>query len=61
MTIRLQNINGYLYPTDCLSNGVLEDEFGLGRIPCDKFYFYSPKIIKKGHRMAIEGDIDDIV
>lgn len=59
-TIRLQNINGYLYPTDAVSADILEEDFSLGRIPCDKFWFHSPKIVKKGHKMAIEGDTEDI-
>jgi hypothetical protein len=59
-TIRLQNINSHLYPTDSISAGIMEKDFGLGRIPADKLWLWSPRIVKKGHSMAITGDIDNI-
>lgn len=60
-TIRLQNIQGYLYPADSVSAGKLEAEFFLDRIPCAKFWLWSPKIVKRGYSMAISGNTDDIV
>ena len=60
MTIRLQTINGFLYPMDAISARHLEEDFNLSRIPCGKFWYHSPKIVKRGYSMAISGDIDDI-
>lgn len=60
-TIRLQQFGRFLWPADAMSEKVLEEEFEIGRIPCGKFYFHSPKIIKRGHRMAILGNVEDIV
>jgi len=59
-TIRLQIINGNLYPTDAVSKETLMEDFGIERIPGARFYYWSPKIIIKGHKMAITGDISDI-
>jgi len=53
--IRLQNINGNLYPTDSKSKEILESEFHLGRIPCIDFDIHAPWIVKRGHKMAITG------
>ena len=53
--IRLQNINGYLYPTDSKSKEILESEFHLGRIPREELDIHSPRIVKRGHKMAITG------
>ena len=55
MIIRLQNINGYLYPTDSKSKEILESEFHLGRIRCIDFDIHSPRRVKRGHKMAITG------
>lgn len=51
--IRLQKINGYYYPTDTKSKTILESEFHLGRIPCEDFDIHSPRIVMRGHKMAI--------
>lgn len=59
-TIRLQNINGNLFPTDAVSKETLIADFGIERIPGARFFYWSPKIVRKGHKMAITGDISDI-
>lgn len=59
-TIRLQNINGNLFPTDAVSKETLTEDFGIERIPGARFFYWSAKIVRKGHKMAITGDISDI-
>jgi len=52
-TIRLQNIDGYLYPTDAVSAGVLAEEYDLGRIPEESLYLHAPRLVRDGHALAI--------
>lgn len=52
-TIRLQFINGVFYPTDSISRKTLEDELGIDRIVERNFDIVSPRLVKRGYKMAI--------
>lgn len=52
--IRLQLINGYLYPTDADSRKILEESLRVDRIPLERFDVVSPKLVKDGHAMTIK-------
>lgn len=54
-TIRLQLINGYFYPTNSISRDILHDNYNLDRIPMDAFDRWSPKFVRDGFKMAIDG------
>ena len=51
--INLQFINGFFYPTDAISTQTLADELELGRIPEDRLDVISPKLIRRGYKLAI--------
>lgn len=52
-TIQLQLINGVFYPIDSISRKILEDELNMDRIIERNFDIVSPKLIKRGYKMAI--------
>ena len=52
-TLRLQLINGYFYPTDSISRDLLRNELELGRIPEERIDAISPKLVKRGYKLAI--------
>ena len=53
MTIRLQFVNGYFYPTDCDSRDTLVEELRLERFPEERTYAIFPRLVKHGHKLAI--------
>lgn len=59
-TIRLYILGKHLYPTDTESAMILKEQFALDRIPGEKLWLWSPRIVKAGYKMAIYGDINDI-
>lgn len=58
--IQLQSIGGYLYPTSSTSAATLRNVFNTERIPGNKFYMWSARIVAAGYAMAITGELDDI-
>lgn len=52
-TVRLQLINGHFYPTDAISSDILRREFELGRIPEERIDVISPKLVRRGYKLAI--------
>jgi len=52
-TIQLQLINGVFYPIDSISRKILEDELNMDRIIERNFDIVSPKLVKRGYKMAI--------
>ncbi len=58
--IQLQSIGGYLYPTSSTSASTLRNLFHIERIPGNKFYMWSARIVAAGYAMAITGELDNI-
>jgi hypothetical protein len=54
-TIQIQFINGYFYPVDSLSKKILYNEYGLSKIPEDKFDALSPRFVHDGYKLAVTG------
>jgi hypothetical protein len=52
-TIQLQFINGAFYPVDSISRKILEDELNTDRITERDFNIVSPRLVKRGYKMAI--------
>lgn len=59
-TIRLYILGDHLYPIDTESAIMLRNDFALDRIPGEKLWLWSPRIVKAGYKMAIYGDLNDI-
>lgn len=52
-TIRLQLIGEYLYPTDAWSRDTLIDETNHDRLKNDMLDLISPRLVKRGYKLAI--------
>ena len=52
-TIQIQLINGYFYPIDSVSKNILYNEYGMSRIPEDKFEVLYPKFVHDGYKLAV--------
>jgi len=52
-TIQLQFINGVFYPIDSTSRKILENELNMDRITERDFDIVSPRLVKRGYKMAI--------
>ncbi len=59
-TIYLQLINGYFYPTNSVSRDIMANRYNIGRIPENKFYMWSPKLVRDGYKLAIDGYNDNV-
>jgi len=51
--IRLQFINGVFYPVDSISRKILENELKMDKITERDFDIVSPRLVKRGYKMAI--------
>ena len=52
-TIQLQLVNGMYYPVDGMSRKILEDELHMDKIRERDFDIFSPRLVKRGYKMAI--------